>query len=119
MEQVALSAEQLNTSEIINEDLKNSYGKIINFTPLLSYFDVGDMTPRVKETLTKIWTWAGEQTGNKDKESILHEIIKLKHRLGEPSMGEKPWAKILNYITIQNRINEDTKRLEEITNGSI
>jgi hypothetical protein len=82
--------------------------------PLYQYFDMPDKTPRLDEILGKIWSWAKEQSGDQRKDSVLYEVIKLKHRLGEPSIGEKPWAKILNYISIQNRVKEDQLRLEEL-----
>ena len=82
--------------------------------PLYQYFDMPDKSSRFDEILDKIWGWAKEQTQDQKKDSILYEVIRLKHRLGEPSIGEKPWAKILNYITIQNRVKEDELRLEEL-----
>lgn len=92
----------------------DNVSKIKDFEPLYQFFDVGNPNPRLDEIMSKIWDWAKSQTSDSKKDNVIYEVIRLKHRLGEPSMGERPWAKLLNYITIQNRVKEDELRLDEL-----
>lgn len=111
-DQVALTGEQP-TEPVKTENPTETYGVILK-NPLTDFFQVGEETPDVKQKLGKIWAWAQEQSPNKDKDSVLFEVIKLKNRLGEASIGEMPWSRLLNYISIANRIKEDEKKLEEL-----
>lgn len=91
----------------------DSIGKINEFQSLYNQFDV-EPSGRVDDALKKIWDYAKEKSPNQDKDSILWEVIRLKHKLGSPNLGEKPYAKVEAYVTAYFQMKEAEKRMEEI-----
>lgn len=97
-----------------------SLGNITDYTPLYNEFGVLKPTPSIGEAMQKIWDYAKEVAPTKDRNAVMHEVIKLKNRLGSHSISEKPWAKVLNYVTIwhrQNQAKRQLKELDEIAKG--
>jgi len=87
-----------------------------DFTPLYEQFNV-EKAPRVDKALGAIWEWAVKTAPNKDRESVIFEVIKLKHRLGTGNIGDKSYMNAWNYVTTYKRMTEDVKKLEEMANA--
>jgi len=87
--------------------------RIREWLPLYKYFNL-DESEKHDRTLAIIWEWAKKQAPNKDRDSILFEVIKLNNRLGSTGIGENPYAKIINYITVYNRYKESEEELKRI-----
>lgn len=79
--------------------------------------DPGKHEPRVDEHLAKIWNYAKSVAAGKDKDSIVFEVVRLKNRLGSASLGERPWSKVLNYVTYWSQMREADQRMKELENG--
>jgi hypothetical protein len=87
------------------------------YSSLYKQFNVSEPSPRMDEAFQKIWEWAKASSVGKDKDSVLFEIIRLKNRLGSPSPGETPWAKVSNYVNVWRQAREASNRLAELENG--
>lgn len=92
----------------------DSITKVREFESLKSLFDVGDPSAKTNEYMQKIWDYAKENATNKDKESIIFEVIRLKNKLGSPNIGESMFTRIINYISVYNRHKQDEMLLHEM-----
>ena len=111
-EQVALTAEQ--PTKIIKENkIEASISKDTNHQPLYELFDV-TKSERIDQDLSLIWDYAKDRAENKDKDSVLYEVIRLKNRLKSPDVGEKPYLRVLLYVREYMKMREAEKRLEEL-----
>jgi len=84
-----------------------------NHKPLYQLFDVVK-SERVDQDLSLIWEYAKDRAENKDKDSVLYEIIRLKNRLKSPDIGEKPYLRILLYVREYLKMRDAEKRMEEL-----
>lgn len=84
---------------------------------LKDVFKTNEKSSRIDEYMSLIWDYAKNAAVNKDKESVIFEAIRLKNRLGSPSLGENPFTRVINYIKINNRMKNDERTLQEMTNG--
>lgn len=120
--------QEMNETEIVQKtsppESKTEYGtpqpsisKVKEYEPIRSLFNVENPTARTDEYLQRIWEYAKENAPNKDRESIIYEAIRLKNRLGSPSLGESVFTRIINYITVYNRHKQDEMLLSEMQNG--
>jgi hypothetical protein len=116
---------EMNESEIVEKttpkEEKIEYGepepsisKVKEYESLRSLFNVENRSSRSEDYLQKIWNYAKENASNKDRESIIFEAIRLKNRLGSPSIGESVFTRIINYITVYNRHKQDELLLGEM-----
>lgn len=80
--------------------------------------DANKHDSRTDDQLAKIWDYAKATATGKDKDSIIFEVIRLKNRLGSASLGEKPWSKVLNYVTYWGQMREADSRMKELEHGS-
>lgn len=87
----------------------------IEYRALYDLFNVdNDKDTRANTALAKIWEYAKAKAPNKDKESIKWEVIRMKHRMGSPTIGEKPWAKLEMYAEVHKQMVNAEKRLQEL-----
>ena len=111
-EQIALTAKQ--PTEVIKENkIEASISKDTNHQPLYELFDV-TKSERIDQDLSLIWDYAKDRAENKDKDSVLYEVIRLKNRLKSPDVGEKPYLRVLLYVREYMKMREAEKRLEEL-----
>lgn len=98
------------SKEHAHETLYREYSK------LFDYFDV--QPGKFDDDLSTIWNFAKESAANKDdKEEILMNVIRLRHKLGDAGLGERPFSKLKIYIQEMNRRNEIDRRLAEMEHG--
>ena len=83
------------------------------FKSLYDQFEV-EPNPRSDDALQKIWEYAKEIAPNKDKDSVVWEVIRLKNRLGSANLGDKPYAKVEAYVTAWFQMKQAEKRMEEL-----
>lgn len=72
---------------------------------------------RVEDDFSKIWEYATSQATNKDADSILYEVIRLKNRLQAPQIGEKPYLRVLMYVNEYMKMRQSEQKLGEMTNA--
>ena len=112
MEQVALTSEK--PVEVINNSEPEApISKDNHHQPLYELFDV-TKSERIDQDLKLIWEYANDRAENKDKDSVLYEVIRLKNRLKSPDIGEKPYLRVLLYVKEYMKMRESEKRLEEL-----
>jgi hypothetical protein len=83
------------------------------FQPLYDRF-AATSNPHTDRILSEIWDWAKSQAPLDDKDSVLWEITKLSNRIGSPHIGEKPWTKLISYISTYNQLKASETRLKEM-----
>jgi len=111
-EQVALTAEQ--PTEVISENkIEAPITETKGHMPLYQLFDVAK-TDRTEQDFSLIWEYAKSRAENKDKDSILYEVVRLKNRLKSPDIGEKPHLRVLLYVREYMKMREAEKRMEEL-----
>ena len=81
--------------------------------PLYEHFNLEDIGKDDKQ-LEKIWEWAKKTAGTENKNMIQLELIKLSNKLGTVNIGDKPYTKILNWITDSNQLNETAQTLKDL-----
>lgn len=118
METVALTPPSPTSSSTI-KDVGPGIGE--NFHEYNALFDhlgldgKGDkQNPRYQEALSRIWAYAKAVAPSKDKDSILFEVSRLSHRLGSPSVGQKPYAKMEMFAREWLKVREGEQRLQEL-----
>lgn len=83
------------------------------FKPLYERYNAAE-NPRTDRIFEQIWSWAKAQAPEKDKDSIMWEITKLSNRLGSAGVGEKPWTKVIAYVSTHNQMVESERRLRQM-----
>ena len=88
-----------------------------DFKPLYERFGA-QPTERTDRIFKEIWDYAkGVADDPNDRDSILWQISRLSAKLGSPSMGEKPWTKIMSYVSTLNQMKRAENRLKEMDHG--
>jgi hypothetical protein len=85
----------------------------IDFKPLYERYQAAP-NPRTDRIFEEIWNWAKSQAPEKDKDSILWEVSKLSNRLGSAGVGEKPWVKVIAYVSTYNQLRSAEERLKQM-----
>ena len=83
------------------------------FGPLYDKFQATS-NPRTDRIFEELWNWAKGQAPLKDKDSILWELTKLSNKLGSVHYGEKPWSKLISYVSTYNQMKDSETRLKEM-----
>lgn len=83
------------------------------FIPLYKHFGMEDSKGSDKY-LSEIWSYAKGQAISKDKDSIILEVIKLNNQLGSVGLGEQPYSKIYNYLTVMKQFKKVGKVLQDM-----
>lgn len=117
MEPIALTPKEEQVETKVED--KGGHGSpVIEHTKLYEYFGVKASNARADEALGKIWEYAKSVAANKDAESVAFEVLRLKSRLGAPSLGEKPWSRVEVYVNNWLRMREADKRMRELEASS-
>jgi hypothetical protein len=77
-------------------------------------FNTQETSGRVEDIFRDIWEYGKNNCPQDDKDSIIATIIHLKNRLGGSTVGETPWAKVLNYVHIWKRNQQDKEMLNKL-----
>jgi len=117
MSEEKIAQKQPKEEPIEHGEPEPSISKVKEYEGIKYLFSVDNPSSRTDEYLRQIWDYAKEQATNKDRESIIWEVIRLKNKLGSPSLGENIFTRIINYITVYNRHKQDELLLGEM-NGS-
>jgi len=118
---------EMNESEIVSsqspiveskpeEPIENT-ARPEEFMAIADLFNVQNPTSRSKQYLEQIWQWGKDHSPNQDKESVKFEIIRLKNRLGSPTLSEGTFSRIINYIKVYERHKKDELLLSEMQNA--
>lgn len=114
MDSIAL-APPSNTPSVAPEKPGDGIGSASKeWKPLYQHFGIEQETQRHDDALSKIWNWAKNNAESKDKDSIIFEVIKLNHKLGSPSLSNKPYSKLENYIGVVQRYKQAEEQLKEL-----
>jgi hypothetical protein len=83
------------------------------FAPLYKHFDV-EKSDKADAALEQIWEYCKGQAVNKDKDSVILQVIKFNHELGSGDMDEAPYMKMLRYLKVYKQFEDSGKLLEEL-----
>lgn len=85
---------------------------------LFDYFGltraVDRTNPRHNDALAKIWDWAKSNAENKDRDSVMFEIMRLKNRLGTPGIENNPYLKVEMYVKTWQQARDADERMREM-----
>ena len=96
------------------DKIPDDFGKVKEFTTLYRLFGIKEPTPRGDEALNKIWQYAKDVAPNKNRESIVWEIIRLKNRVGSSNFGDPTYSKIENYVDAYYNAKKADKIMQEL-----
>lgn len=118
MDQINLNAPSGEAS-VASKDVGPGIGENFHeYNALFQHFGLDGMgdkqNPRYQQALGRIWTYAKSVAPSKDKDSVLFEVIRLGHRLGSPSVGQKPYAKMEMFAREWLKVREGEQRLKEL-----
>lgn len=74
------------------------------YKPLCDYFRVKDGNAGVYRQFALLWEYAREHSNHGDSAACMAEIARLSHQIGSPVQGEKPWSKMVVYVSTQNHL---------------
>lgn len=83
------------------------------YAPLYEHFGL-ERSSKVDKDLEQVWEYCKSQSLNQDKDSVMLQVIKFKHELGTPGIGEAPYSKMLNYIKVYRQFKQAGETLEEL-----
>lgn len=66
------------------------------------------------KALAEIWDYAKQIAPNKDKESVLFEVMRLKSRLGKSGMENNPYLRVQMYVKSYNQMKQSEQRMREL-----
>lgn len=84
--------------------------------PLYAFFDLNEK-PRHDEALSKIWAYAKKLSPLPGKEAVLWEVQKLINKVGSPSLGDLPYAKLEIYVEAWQRAQDAEEQIKEMERG--
>jgi len=113
MDKVLTPVEIIDTPQDFDKKPEASISKETNHQPLYELFDI-TKSERIDSDLSLIWRYANEKAENKDKDSVLYEIIRLKNRLKSPDVGEKPYLRVLLYVREYMKMRDAEKKMGEL-----
>lgn len=116
MEQIALSAPSSTPAMGNPKDVGPGIGENhVDYKPLFEHFGIKDVdNPRHNEALGRIWEYAKNTSQGKDRDSIIFEVIRLNNRLGNTSVGQKPYAKMEMYAREWLKMRQADARIKEL-----
>lgn len=118
MDKVALTPE-VEPIEVHESQPESSIRETGEHIPLFDLFGGEKDNHKLNDIYGQIWEWGKDQAPNKDTDSIKFEIIRLKNRLGSPTIGERSYHKVMMFIKTSKEIRQREQRLKELEYGSI
>ena len=83
------------------------------FIPLYDHFNI-EKSGKTDIALSEIWEYCKSNSVNKDRDSIMLEVIRFDHELGTGSLSDRPYAKMLNYIKVYKQFRKAGNLLDEL-----
>lgn len=83
------------------------------FSPLYKHFDV-EQSDKADKALEMIWEYAKKNSPSQDKDSLILQVIKLNHELGDAGLGQAPYAKMKLYLEVYKQFKSAGKLLEDL-----
>ena len=112
MDQVAMTPEV--ESKVEKTDPVAPLTSNSSHKPLYELFDV-EKSERVEQDLKSIWEYAKDRAENKDKDSVLYEVVRLKNRMKSPDVGEKPYLRVLLYVREYMKMRDAEKNMGDLS----